>query len=622
MMASAVFNVREAPFNATADDRTDNHEAFQKACDAAAAYPGATLYIPGRQARYLLNQPVWVANQHLRIVGDGPSTRVQTLQGPAFLLGLPRRPFHNGSPVDLPATARPRVDAQASPALLDDSVAVPTWGLRTTANEGVCFPDAPVRAGSVEARWLTQGQQQTLAVLTLDFIVQNLAGWKQQDFYPLFGLWCQDMAAGWLPGSYAVVIRGGTPYLELHLRTQDGQTHTAKIDQPLTADQACHRFSLEVDFAAGAITAFIDGQTVPVQHDLPAGQYLAEDHDRALFKLGSWGSCGGQFAEFARPVELLWAGFRVGHALRYQDQQGRQVRRDGQPLTDRTRCWDTDPATWSFHLPGQPAPGVPPSRLVWYNANGANGYGFFLSAAHADVVNTLEDLTLEGIHFLGGNAGSLVQVGQVTQLLVRDCQFSGGAVGLGSLLLGSAPLTTSYPVHVENCQFLLQRDTALRAQGWLGGHILGGRIRDYGRQALHLQGSTLRIADVFFSGCAALTARNVLRYRALGVGGLLQLQNLLMDFEGDYPTEAHLDVEAEPFTPGSQLTLEHGDLGSTGATQPLVRLRDSPFCKAAFCKLAGVRQGYQSGSTNRLAPPVDQSLGPKWTVQIETLLPH
>lgn len=69
MADGKVFNVKKPPFNAVGNGVTDDSAAIQQAADAAAAFPGSTVYFP--KGSYLHNSTIFVNGQRTKLQGEG-----------------------------------------------------------------------------------------------------------------------------------------------------------------------------------------------------------------------------------------------------------------------------------------------------------------------------------------------------------------------------------------------------------------------------------------------------------------------------------------------------------------------------------------------------------------------
>lgn len=567
----AIFDVTDVAYGAVGDGATDCTSAFQACFDAAIAAAGTThgaeIYVPAKTNFFLLNTPVWLDGDNVRLRGDGIGSHIQCNNGPAIIVGIRRAPLGT----NLPATAIIRVDSGAAPPdnILDASVAGAHYGNRTTTLEGVSFSASPAQLDQVSARLMPAPAITNWAVFTLDFCVKNNSSWGQADSYALCG--CFHLSQGsWVPSPYYVYV-DTTPRIHLQFMTSDGVVRDFVLASTLADDTAAHRVTIEVNGTAGAVTAYLDGATIAVTGTLPAGSVLAEPRDFALFKLGSVGKIAATFNEYYGTVcDLTWAAFRIGRTVRFQDNAGAQQRVDLGVLNDNYQFFDTTAASLVFYLPEIISPGGGPAydRRVWWNGpvGSANGFGLFLSSQNTDPNAACANLSIENLRINGSSASECIALGEVLNFHVNGCFLYGGYRGIGSV-----PVMVSYPVIVRNTAFLLNRDAPIHAYGWIG-HVLDCNVDQYGHCAIRAIGSSLRITKTFFSAGVTGNA-SILRFPAYGNNGINTLEDSFVDYEGGSPTDDYIYLEAEPSVPGSQLAIRNCFLGTLGTGLPLIRAR-------------------------------------------------
>lgn len=571
---STLLNARN--YGAVPDGVTDCSTAFQRALDAAPRLPDGTvapvtLLIPSASQPYRLARPVFVERDYVTIAGEGPGSLLQVDgQQSAFLVSRLRKPMTPTGPLDLPADCYPDVTAET-----DKSLNRPVRGLRTGALHGVTLPGAPTDWGMVMRRVMQP------RAMTIEFMVKKNDGvWNQRETYPLCGL-LEKTPAAWAPAPWYVCVGAGTNLLFFLIQLADGAKVTFCLGYPLVKPWV--RCSIQLDLKAGGVAAWCDGIQVNISHisgpDLTPDVRLWENNGFSFCKVGHI-SRNPAGAELYAPAELTWAGFRLGHQLRYAESGVDQKPIDGQPLSDKYRF---------FHFDGDLALSLDlnqtSGRLVPWSSPWGSGNGLFLSEAHRDAYgNAPTGVQFRDLRIRSGSTllNPLILLGQVFNFRAQRVFCHGGGVHVGSL-----PIGIGYPVSIQQCDFLGASDACISGFNWIGS-VKDSQLYHYQRQAMRFYSATMTLQDLFLSDSEH--AEGCFRFHGSDNGGVNVLERILVDFEYESKVlQSYVDCEAEGYRPGSSLRIRDCVFGCK-PVDAYVRLRGKlgPNLRPAQCLIDGL----------------------------------
>lgn len=589
VMAMADVTVNIQDYGAVPGSGADCSAAFQRAVDDLAPDPatpqigGGTIIVPGAAGSYLVSRPVIVDQPYVRIVGDDPTTSIVQAgsASPPFIFGVARKVLGAQLADDYWVDLLGLLDSTTVTA------AGQRWGYRTTsASQGagvVTLPCTPFSFGPPDTSYWSSVSQ-----LTVDFVIRNNAmPWTNQT---LFGL----LDANQQPSPFYATIdsSSGAPVLRFVLRTVDGLTRAIRV--PITASEPVLRCSLQLDFAAGTVLAWVDRlQVTPdltlindgwLTGDRTAGQqppalapnWYASFHlgtvafnDAGLNPKGSDSTIDGRIGE---PGDLTFGALRLSTSALYQDLGAGKPQQTSTGAVTDLDLLSPPPTGFGCCLPmdepmhRNPA-GVPDLQLPWHCTT-ANGYGtFLLNSLGPDTDSTIAGNGMAKINVTGfsgapgTNYAQTIGLGQVYDFFLDDVAVYYGAQGLSSFVIA-----VSYPIRMTSCLFEAQTDAAIYGNGQLI-WATDIELKYFQRTAVKAIASNVIMRNVFCTDthdCVSV----VRLYQSNG-----QFDNWTVDMEAFLPSDSYFWASLGYQGGGpNQLSIRDTQGGNAGPHTAAVRL--------------------------------------------------
>ncbi len=556
--------------------------ALQKAVDHALDLAGpidggmhrAVVFVPSSRKNYLLENPVWIDNSRVEIVGGGLGRTVfETAQfpaRPAFIVGLPRgsgaRRDFQPKQVYGQLNASDRFDLFGR---LDTSLAShpkTRFGLRLPKDGMV-----QVQVGPLVRGW------ESLKQMTLEVCLATRNGEGSLGLGQILGRGNDISPAPW-------ILRVAEPgFLNFEFRTAElsGPDNPRRSIRFPVEGKGFSRISIQIDLMAASAQAYVNGVQVAVtNHGVPwpAGNHFTQE-DSPPFIIGEAESPDGKLAR-DRDISIL--GFLISNKLRYKDSGPgkRQTCLESHVgLTDGTPndSYRYGPGATSQALAtdiiirylGSETPSGLDRLVAFQRGPGAFGTGFvgyILNKAASGGPGTggISGNAFRGFSVVGAaGLNQCIAVGNVLDLTIENVRVSGGWHGIGSINLGA-----NYPVDVMNCR--LSGVDAAYYGFWQYARIMNTNFEDYTYNAARFVGSSSVIRGSFVRD--SQTAECFFKYQASQYGGQHLLDDVKVNTEGDRVKIAAIYMEQHPFTQ-SMLTVRDCYIGTTGSA-PVIKLVD------------------------------------------------
>lgn len=552
-----------------------NRRAIQAAIDSLdpSLIPSRTygawgvVYIPGNDQPWAIDGPIFLDQNQVKIVGDGPSSRVAMTYphtDHCFILGVQRKPQGVALSPDHFVDLYGKLDATAAP------TAGTRFGFRTKGDAHLAQHGGPLNY-AVDF-WASTRQ------ITVEFAT-DFAATPYSDG-PYFGL--SDMAklCPWM-------LHAAGGQFNIDFQTADPTDPTAagkgrQVNFNPPTGTGIHRIAFQIDLVNAVITAYIDGTQVAIVNYagadfIPSANLKFAPNQDSAFLIGASGrgsnAVGSQYYVTGASLDRTIYGLRVSQGLRYASEGvGTPQRRlDGGAINDFSTYFQNDAATIALFPFLDPPATAAATRLIGVQSGSCcqnvQTSTLALSASHASNFSSTTNHLFQDLQVLGRAAtpyGMAVALGFALHVDFERVTLAGGSHGLGSLVFGA-----NYPIRLNHCHLAgadagLFTDYAIASADDLTFDTLG-------RLAMRLSNGTEFVGRSIFvpSGNAEYVVKS---------SGQVFIDNINIDFEGtNYPSIATFYASTVQGLPiGGQFVLSNLQCGTIAPGTPLIKLHDGP----------------------------------------------
>ncbi|HEY2154680.1 MAG TPA: hypothetical protein VGH33_03555, partial [Isosphaeraceae bacterium] len=311
----------------------DNGPALQAAHDNAVARlaaitggffsgipPTATIFIPGAKTPYTVKTPVFIEGSGIEIRGERGATQLVTpadLGHPIFYCGI----YRAGAGKVPNAAYRPDLWNGGRPKLDKSAVGGPgqKWGLRTNGDAFIVSQASVFSHGGPSPTLVMPDSWRETTQFTIEFAIEGFAAGQVPGDANVCGIGTNGYAAQ-TPAQAACpwfVTTTGANTFRLSLSTQPARFGPAGGPYNLSFSSGSatgvQRVAIQVDCAAGVVTAFVNGVQVAVTGDPPPANSTLNENQYMPFVVNSNGDGGGQ----SGGKDFALYGLCVSRSIRY-----------------------------------------------------------------------------------------------------------------------------------------------------------------------------------------------------------------------------------------------------------------------------------------------------------------
>lgn len=534
---------------AKADEKTNCTPAFNRAYAALKAKMvngrdlEGTIYVPSAQLSYLVNDPVIIQDNNIKIKGDGKGSRIlNTGFGPTFIYGI--------RTTEKTVTRQAALDPRYTPTKTG-KLNLGGNGRRLCGDSSIAFHASPFDLGPMNpdggfSRWAG------VKILTIDLAIErHETAWRQHGILALGGMHS--------PVVFSLGTGGNPNQYDFLFTDEDGVRGSASF----FGVAGLNKISLQVNLEDKSIQAWVNGVKKPCALNFK-GTKGFKKNDFDLFLIG----CDNNTSDGRIPlgsINIKMPDFSI-YALTISDRLkyanlDTQSKLDGSPVDDNSQFGFDGQCVAQLY--GNDT--VSSSRLV-SAFTGKNRYRIFygyamqvdqLSLLGGQSGNTLEDLQLSTLVPISPIVHSL----GVLDLTVNRVSFAGGSQNLSAI-----PSMASYYTRINSSDFS-STDYAI-VGSWSIIRARDIRFRHVGRGALLLQASDVRLSDSFVAFTSPYTETFASMYAGL-YGGKYSYEDLDIDMEGPAMLVAPFYIEQSPNI-STLLDLNRNYLGTSALAKPIV----------------------------------------------------
>jgi hypothetical protein len=556
------------------------------------------LVFPADKRDYLISRPINPDRGGLRLVGDGPGSRlVMTGRAdPVVMLGFGKRPDGKALTADHAFPLGRKLDA---------TVGGSRWGFRTRNDCHLSQVAGPFSAAPYA----------DLRRLTMEYAYDSsVAGEHSAPIAGIDGVWELIDGPTWLLWFWTADAPGSPP-----------TRNDLSFAGPKTP--GVHRITLQFDFDARTMTPYVDGVQVKVVGEWKAPVPPAGSKTHFAANQAKPFGLGGVAPVASRHGNDWWGrdqnydraicGFALYSRARYADDgPGRPQRRlDGRPINDRLRYFDgdatdliglldlTDPPTGERYADRLLTVLGPPGSMI------RNSSAFVMAREHERIglfPFGIERMVLEG-------PGDCVAIGAALTLDFRDSAFKAGPSGRA---IGSWNFGASYFNRVRDCSLSGGEAAFYAFYGMWDLENLN--IGIHGRNTFWAVNSSVAIRRVFMGDGG--TPERV--FYAVGCPRLL-IDDVEVDIEnGKFPTTAIIEARSS-IAMGAyveQIKIRDLSVGGVKIGIPLVKLgvlEGHPQLPARF-DLSGL----SIGAAPKLLDTFVRVESPNWSGRLDVDYEH